>query len=304
VGNERRKWLGSRWIRAAASLVVAMGTLTALQLVAAAPAGAATGLQKVSSPFVGPDSRDTKTAKAVCPAGKRVISGGGLAQASAVDQTKVQLTELQPVHPASGPDFFEVTANEVSPGITSNWTLLASAICADPIGGLHIVSEPSGGSFFAVQAFCPAGEVTLGGGGRIDTPLGHIGLAGVYPPEVEGRRIQAIASVDNLAYHGDWILTAYAVCAPAPLGFQIVFTSSTNPPNAPVKATFVDCPGSKRVYGVAAATFLFGNGQPGVALQTVDANNGLTRVAASAGPAGPVIVPDWGPVQPVAICAG
>jgi hypothetical protein len=303
VGNEHRKWLGSRWVRAAASLMIAMGTLTALQVVTAAPAGAATGLQKVSSAFVGPDSRDVKTAKAVCPAGKRVVSGGGLAQASAVDQTKVQLTELLPVHPASGPDFFEVTANEVSPGITSNWTLLGFAMCADPISGLHIVSFSSFNRAQSVQVFCPQGEVVLGAGGRIDTPLGHVAMSGVYPYEQQfGPRVQVDVSTDTFGYTGDWIPTVYAVCAPAPAGYQIVFTNSTQPPSAPVKTAFVDCPSGKRSYGLGGATF-FGLGQPGVGLQTFNVLNSTNRTAASAGPAGPVIVPDWGPVQPVAICA-
>lgn len=282
--------------------------LAGVQVMATTPASAATGqvatgLQRVSSGLVGPNSQAVKTARATCPAGKRVISGGAIAQAGGADRTKVQLTELQPVHPASGPDFFQVSANEISSGITSNWTLLVSAICADPISGLHIVTTPAPFNHVAiVQAFCPVGEVTLGGGGRIDTPLGHVGLSTVSPTDFDGSRFTADASTDGSGFDGDWLLTAYAVCAPRPPGFQIVLASATQPPNAPVKETRVDCPTSKRLHGVGAATF-FGTGQAGVGLQTDDSNNEIARAAASGGPAGPVTVPDWGPVRSIAICA-
>lgn len=302
-----RRRISRPWRLRAVLLVVGVG-LAGVQVLATTPASAAaglqtvTGIQKVSSPLIGPNSQD-KTARATCPDGKRVISGGGIAQASAADQTKVQLTQLQPVHPTSGPDFFEVSANEVSPGITSNWTLLMFAICADPISGLHIVSAPSFNRAQSMQALCPVGEVTLGGGGRIDTSLGHIGISMASPTDFDGSRFQLDVSIDDfVAFNGDWTLTAYAVCAPRPPGFQIVVTSSTQPPNAPVKAAFVDCPSNKRLHGIGAVTF-FNTGQRGVGLQSASANNEMTRAAASGGPAGPVTVPDWGPVRPVAICA-
>jgi hypothetical protein len=282
---------------------VALGTLTALQLVAAAPAGAVTGLHKVSGGFIGPNPDNFKTGKATCPVGERVISGGGLAQAGPGDQTKVQLTELQPVHPPTGQDFYQVSAQEVSPGIAGNWSLLTFAMCAPPINGMHIVTAPGFFRALSLQAFCPVSEVVLGGGGRIDTPLGHVALSAVYPFEERfGPRFQMDVSTDVFGYSGPWTPTAYAVCAPRIPGYQIVFTNSTQPPNAPVKTQFIDCPPGTRAHGVGAATF-FGVGQPGVGLHTVNVLNSINRTAASAGPAGPVIVPDWGPVQPVAICA-
>jgi hypothetical protein len=273
-----------------------------VQLAGAAPAGAVAGIQKVTGPLSATDSQPSKSVRATCPVGKRVLGGGGWAFSGPVaDADKIGLTELQPVHPAVGQDYYQVTGQEITPNITTNWSLQAFAICADPVSGLHIVSDVSNPRSEG-QVFCPVGQVVLGSGGRIDNPANHVKLIMVTPFEA-GDRVRVAAAEDALGAGGNWTVTSFAVCAPTPPGYRVVFQRSTSIQSEPEKVAFVSCPPGTRVHGAAAATVLLNFAAPntGLALQVVYPFNALDQVEAFS----VETVPNAGTwdVRAVAICA-
>ena len=89
--------LSARLAVLTSALVVMTFTLVGTQLAGAAPAGAVTGIQKVTGAVSPTDSQSSKTAPpALCPSGKRVIGGGGWVFTTAVGANTVGLTELRP----------------------------------------------------------------------------------------------------------------------------------------------------------------------------------------------------------------
>lgn len=290
-----------RLVATAGALAVATGALVALQLATAAPAGAVAGIHKVTGPISTTDSQQTKIATATCPVGERVLGGGGWAFPSAsADATRVALIELRPVHPPLGQDFYRAIAQESAPGIASTWSVQAYAICARPVPGMHVVSVTGPVTASAADAWCPAGEDPLGGGGSIGNAGGQVGLGSMTP-----RSTGDVISVVALPYpgsHDAFTVTAYAVCAPTPPGYEVSYAFSTGPPSDDVKVAFASCPAGTSVHGAAGTVRFFPDPPPGVALQVVFPNNALTQVEAAAVET-TVTTQDWQPVVAVAICA-
>jgi hypothetical protein len=225
-------------------LVRAMVVATVALGAAPAPASAVPGVQRVSSPFVSNNSASPKTAVAYCPVNQRVIGGGGVvSQADDHDPPPV-LTGLRPVrlHGAVTTDAYVVTAAEVpTPRQTVKWSLRAHAMCADPLAGRHIISHRTSLSPLpkqATAAVCPNGERVIGTGGRISAPAGEAALDGrvvlqAARPSGSGdiARVQAHAN----GYPGTWSVTAYAICAPPPAGYQVLFAESLSWQSEPDK---------------------------------------------------------------------
>jgi len=281
-------------------LVATTGATAAVQLAGASAASAVTGLIKVNGTTSAIDSQPSKTVHADCPTGTRVIGGGGWTNAVAsADAAKVALVELQPVHPASGLDTYEVTAQSVTPNITTNWWVQAYAICASPVSGMHIVTQTSPIDTLAADSWCPTGEQPLGGGGKVNNPANHVALVGVTPLSTGGK-ITAEIRTDTPGYTGTWTVTSYAVCAPTPPGYQVVFALSTGGPSDTTKVATITCPAGKRVHGAGATVR---SGAPtGLGLQVMYPFNALDEVEASAVETTPTDV-DWQPIVAVAICA-
>jgi hypothetical protein len=285
-----------------AAVAVTAGVTVAVQLTGMPAASAIAGLVKVNGPTSAIDSQPTKTDRADCPAGTRVIGGGGWVHAlAAADSAKVALVALQPVHPASGPDHYVAVGQEITPNITTNWWVQAYAICASPVSGLQIISKTSSSRAQAADVFCPAGQQPLGGGGRVDNPTNRVALVGATPTETAGnRKYSAYARADRLDYTGLWTVTVYAVCAPTPPGYEVVYAHSTGGPSDTNKVAFVSCPSGKRVHGAAGTVNV--SAPTGIALQVVYPFNALDQVEAAAVETVPTEV-DWKPVAAVAICA-
>jgi hypothetical protein len=283
----------------AGALALMAGAAVAVQVAGMGAAHAAvTGVKQVTGPLSPVDSQPSKTVKATCPTGKRVVGGGGWAFATvAADETKVTLTELQPVHPASGQDYYEATGQEITPNITTDWWVQAFAVCADPIPGLHIIPRVSDPHQFRIDSFCLPGEMALGGGGSIDNPVNHIALSGVFPL---GGGIAYTATVlpDSADFPGTWKVTAYAVCAPPPAGYEVRIGQS-DAGTAPVKVANAFCSAGKTLLGPGATAASVS--PPGVALQVDFPSSGLKQVEGSAVATRPVTV-DWGTVVATAIC--
>ena len=102
-----------RWTALAGLLLAVAGT----QLAAQAPASASSVPSAVvTSKLTAFDSTREKSVAADCPAGKRVIGGGGRVNAA----QHVVLTELQPVHTNTG-DRYVVSASEDETGFAGSW---------------------------------------------------------------------------------------------------------------------------------------------------------------------------------------
>lgn len=298
--SARTRWSWRRLIALAGALTAAAGVLVVMQ---ASPAGAVPGLQKFQGAVSANDSTPVKTVHADCPAGLRVLGGGGWIFTSGPDADKVGLTELRPVHPQSGVDQYVVTGEEVTPNITSNWSVQAFVICASPISGLSIVAN-TGFAFDETDAFCPAGQVVLGSGGRVNNSAGHVKLVATTPFQA-GDRVRTAAVSDDSGATNEWTVTSYAVCAPRPAGYQVVFARSNLRTSEPEKLAIVACPAGTSVHGAAAIALTLENSgladTRGLALQLIYPFNALDQVQAFAVETNPVSI-TW-EVRVVAICA-
>jgi hypothetical protein len=282
------------------ALVMMLGALVVTQLASAVPADAATTLQKVTGQISPTDSQPFKTAHADCPAGTRVISGGGAAQSTSGTGNEVGLVELQPIHPTNGGlDSFQVTGHEIGANVTANWWVQAYAICASPINGLHILRQMSPPLTEAAVVSCPNGESPLGGGGLVNNPGNVVSLVGAWP--LSGNSFRAENQPRTTQ---EWTtastVTAFAVCAPTPAGYRNIGNVTADPPAARSKAAFANCPAPLRVYGTGSV--IRTAPRPGLALQIVNPSDDLHQVAAVAvDNILPVVA--WNPEVAVAICA-
>lgn len=245
--NQRTK----RWTMLLTAGAVLAAAVVAGQVTSPAPAAAVSGLQVVRGISI-IDSAATKSATAYCPAGKRVIGGGGGLVWDASSHTRqVVLTRMEPVHPAIGQDYFIVTGHETTVATSIDWWLDAYAVCADPLSGLHIVEHrsaatPSG--LKQVESVCDTGEKVLGVGAAIDNSAGQVGLH-VMRASIIGTFSYAIASEDADGYGGYWSLAAFVVCADPVDGYQIVQERSVEEDSENEKVAVATCPAGKKVHG-------------------------------------------------------
>jgi hypothetical protein len=228
------------------------------QIGIAVPAGAAPAAITVT-PVAADSIRNSaafKTAEAFCPPGLRVIGGGGWVQEIGARTGKLALTRLRPVHPQSGHDSYLATGAETTPGISGTWFVRAYAMCAPPLPGLKIVrSQPAALSSVAAQAtaaVCPAGTRALGSGASIST-LGGQAVLQVARPSSIGDITRALAHEDVAGYSGDWSVTAYAVCANPPAGYEVKFVESPESHSEFDKVAEAQCPPNKKLLSSGAA---------------------------------------------------
>ena len=121
------------------------------------------------------DSSSPKTAGPDCPAGKQSTGVGGDISGGF---GQVILDDLVPFAGAS------VDAEEDGSGTTSNWFLRGYAICATPLPGREVVSNPTDldSSFIkSAVADCPAGKRVIGAGADIDNGAGQVTLDYITP---------------------------------------------------------------------------------------------------------------------------
>jgi hypothetical protein len=300
----------SRWIALSAVVM-----LVAVQVATQAPASAASPLSELgrysASSLV--NSEPTKSVTALCPAGKVIVGGGGrvveIGVPSPQPSRQLTLTQLEPsssLPTQSGPRHgYTVSAAETLPGTNNLWYIDGWALCAKPVVGLAVYEQPSGKSSDSMQATavgCPPGQVVLGSGARITYPSspGGQGVAlQVVRPSGTGDVARAQAHEGPGDYSNPWMVTAIAVCAPKPSGYQIVFWPSLDPPTSVVKTATSTCPGNLRVISAGAAT---SNVAPGnVSLTEVNPQTNRT-VQAKATENFPTSE-DWDFIVASAVCA-
>ncbi len=206
-------------------VTVAITAATAL-LVAAAPASAVSGLTIVSA-VTSSSSAAAKSISVACPAGKRVIGGGGIVDDADPD-SKAFVTAMVPVSIASG-DRFDVAAMQPDDGYTGGWWLRSFAVCAKPSRGLQIIAATNTASSTTSQQHtvaCPQGKRLLGAGGRVNNPAGQVALRAVRTDLAVGAKATINGHEDADGYRGTWSLTSYAVCVNPVPGLSIVTGTS------------------------------------------------------------------------------
>jgi hypothetical protein len=261
-------------------LKYAIPAAAALALAITSPALAVTGLTKAhnSNAQLG---QTTRTTDAICPAGKRVVGGGGGLLRDAVNRaTDVVITQMIPVHPLTGPDYYRVTAQQT--GSDDAWIVQAQAMCADPVPGMHTVlaaSTLSSSSLQEAEASCKSGERVLGTGAWVvQATAAQVGLQ-VFGADPGGTLGYAQAHEDANGYGGDWNVLAYAICAPASASYAVVSTPSPDTDSLFDKYATASCPSGTQVTGAGGGVASTAPG--GVVLSYADIADGLRKASAN-----------------------
>lgn len=206
------------WRRRGAVALACAGALLATQFVWPTPAAAT--VRGIVAAFAATplDLTSEKTAVAVCPAGKRVIGGGGRTLNTDRD---VILTRLAPVHGLTE-DSYAVTGRVATAGTSVPWLVQAWALCADPPRELEIVRVTATQSVsvpVSTTAICPDRKVLVGMGGEV-SKYSAIQLATVAPTDASGAESLnrtrpygvAVRGMKMGGYGAQWQATAYAIC--------------------------------------------------------------------------------------------
>lgn len=148
----------------------------------------------------------TKSATAVCPAGKKVYGGGW--------ETTGDLGNafVQELEPAAGLNSVTVSAS-TNGGWASFWEMRAYAICGDPTPGMsriELLTVNNSATSKAAQKSCPAGTDVYSIAGET-TGGGDVILERLVPTSALLGAARAEAR-ENGAFTDDWALTLYAIC--------------------------------------------------------------------------------------------
>jgi hypothetical protein len=199
------------------------------------------------------DSSSAKSATASCGVRRRLI--GTAAMISGGDG-QVVLLAVRP-----NPELTAVTvrAHEDDDGTTANWSVTATAICAN-IPGLELVAAsydtPNGPSADTADgleaksghAYCPAGKRVVGAGGEVTGQTwGDVVLDGIDAHWTLGF-VMFKAEEQTPIYNSAWGLTGYAICADPLPGLELV--GAETPLNSiGGKIVTASCPSGKKLLG-------------------------------------------------------
>ena len=225
-----------RGVALLAALVLAATTQVAVQSARTTPAAAAVNAQLATQRSV--YDSNNKSATATCPAGSSVVGGGG----RIVDGDGFVI--MSGAYPVSAQSY-RVAAHEIAGGYGAAWELHAFAICTAPPDDYQIVEyTDSAATAYPLErkatANCPFGTDVLGVGARLNNYLGQESLQKVQPYQ---DYVEAVGVGVNA---GDVTVTAYAICAEPPAGYEIAF-NPTFPYTGRVLQVGVVCPSSKTV---------------------------------------------------------
>ncbi|MFV2022859.1 hypothetical protein [Micromonospora sp. LOL_023] len=173
----------------------------------------------------------------------------------------------------------------------------AGPAAADPPGLVRVgATSASTSADKNMTVSCPSGTVVTGGGGYLTAPAAsHLGLLSLDRLEPLNDGSGFVARMREVHPDGgNWALTAEAMCAPAPPGWDVV--SFTQAPNTQIAS--VSC-GSKRVIGAGGR---INNGFGDVVLDYVVPTADLTSVSVR-GTVVPGTTPTNWSVTAFAVCA-
>jgi hypothetical protein len=171
------------------------------------------------------DSTVYKSVKVFCPSGMQVI--GGAYQLVGAEGAVV----LDDFIPSA--DNLLVGAGEIvgpgeaSDGTTRSWKVVATVECANALAAYSV--QPNSSNFIvatdqSARAVCPPGRAVIGGGASLSNGFGQASIKSLF---IDSTFVQADAVADADGYSGAWSVTAYAICAAAPLpGWHVVQAAS------------------------------------------------------------------------------
>jgi hypothetical protein len=244
----------------AAGLVAALVATTGAAFVAPSPAAAVSPVTQVQylNASTGSDSVVFKEVTVSCPAGQQVIGGGYRLRGAS---GSVVLDDFIPTSTAVTVSAGEIIDPGQPSGTTADWSITATAVCADPLPGLEIVVQPSEfnrGTAREVSAICPFGKRVIGAGASLANGFGQISTARL---EIFDNHTTAAAIDDENGYSGNWSITAYAICVNTFAGVHIVRAASVTGFNSTSpKTAIVGCDASTKP--VAAGWALDWGGRP------------------------------------------
>jgi hypothetical protein len=148
-----------------------------------------------------------------------------------------------------------------------------------PAGSVEVKTALSPFSLVAKtqRVNCPAGKVPLGGGAQTSGGQ-HLVITAARPiSDAAGAGFIVTAEVDQGGVAAPWTVSAFAFCAVAPPGYEVI--PLPNPPtSAPTAAVLARCSAGKNVIG-SGGQIVGGNGQVDL---TMGPNN-LSGVASASG---------------------
>jgi hypothetical protein len=204
---------------------------------------------------------------------------------------------LEAVTPNAQLSSVTVSAHEDADGTPATWSVTSTAICAN-VPGLERVSETLAASSKSVMltgASCPYGKNTLGAGREITGGNGQVHMQSIDPETSSGI---AEAYEDGAGTSNSWSLTAYAICADPPPGYEYVYKGA-HTGSATSFGLAVYCSPGKALLGTGGE--VGGFGQVGMtAMTAMSAPSQGAVVAGSEGQGGTAL--DWW-IGASAICA-
>ncbi|HEX8104152.1 MAG TPA: hypothetical protein VF533_16150 [Solirubrobacteraceae bacterium] len=231
-------------MRRATAWTVLTATMAFAGSFAATASAAVTNVERVAGSSL--ESSFDKSATASCPAGKKVTGAGG---AVSPGNGTVLIDQITP-----DPTLSSVTVHAVEDedGTGSSWVVTAYAICATPPPGLQRVTATSASTSDAksVTAACPSGKRVLGVGAEAGPGAGQILLDGLRPKlDLTGAVVNALE--DETGTNIAWTVTAYAMCANAPVvGLQRVAHTDSDTSATPSQTGSAPCPAGKILVGL------------------------------------------------------
>jgi hypothetical protein len=209
------------------------------------------------------NSSSSNEVQAVCPAGTRVLGGGGKLNGTngAGPRGGAMLVTSMP-HKASvnGPDSWLVMGRERSSGFSGSWSVTATVVCGAQPAGYQIVrrfgdtelDRPSGGGAFTNDAVapCPSGTKVLGMGAELLFADGRTSIKAILPTAA-GTSATAIG-VLQAGFSAPLQMQAVAICATAPEGWQVVSSTSATQKKAFITQS-ASCPAGKRPIGAGVS---------------------------------------------------
>jgi hypothetical protein len=222
-------------------------------------------------------------ATAECPRDTVVLGGGAwpISTSGGYDAWEdvnqiVQPTMARPYQDGDEQGF-RIRVTELDRGTVYDWQAIAYALCADEdtVSNHRIVPVSSPwqdrGSQ-RLEAKCGSQKV-LGAGAQISfpstMPLEQQDRLALQVMRASGGGDLVRAQARELSNRPNhlWQLTAYAVCADAPDGYQVVYGDSAARDSEPYKHAVAQCPSGKQVIGAGAA--VIDDAPAGVALHAI-----------------------------------
>jgi len=252
-------------IRSLAVAALGLGGLAALAGTAEAARANAlaapkiTGVVRVPAESADPES-DKKTAVATCPAGKRVISGGGWVSAEqSGDVAKLALIELRPFYSSQvGSSGYHASAVETSVVPSAKWKVHAYAVCADisSLKGWDLrldYTDTTDRPKHSKEVGCadPAKQRVVGTGAVAVTARGQedkVTLQ-IARPSANGDIARAQSQKVDPAYTGLHRLDVYAICVDKPQGYEVKVAPSPQKDSESIKVASANCSSGRRLLG-------------------------------------------------------